>query len=212
MRVTNITLGLLLTCLAMAVQAQMYKWVDEHGAVTYTNVPPPQANTRGKLELVVPGSAAVSTYSSKESLGKGISGNNERALQDRVAQLEQALEVERRARTLAGEMLAAKAAGDAQRRKELRERCLADRRVDCDRPDLDESISHVAVARAPQVIRQVIVQPVVIRNVAPARAANHPHPAHPHPDTRHHTPSHLTATLSTPPRTITIQVGQRWRY
>ena len=212
MRVTNITLGLLLTCLAMAVQAQMYKWVDERGAVTYSNVPPPHANTRGTLELVVSGSVAVSTYSSKESLGKGIFSSNERALQDRVAQLEQALEVERRARTLAGEMRAAKAAGEAQRRKEWHERCRADRRVDCDRADLDESSGHVAVARAPQVIRQVIVQPVVIRNVVPARAANHPHPAHPHPDTRPRTPPHLTATLSTPPRTITIRTGQRWRY
>ncbi len=217
MRVTNFTLFtlparlaatvLILSCAATAVHAQMYKWVDENGAVTYTNVPPPQAKSRGQLELIVPQSATVSTYSSAESLGKAGFTNYERVLKERVTQLERDLEAERQARSQASESQASKA---AQRRKELRERCLADRRVDCDRADLEESHAIIAVVRAP-VIRQVIVQPVVIRAAVPQRTPHQPHPERRHSDTTQHAPSQLTVTFGMPSKPATT-TGQRWRY
>ena len=74
--------------------AQMYKWVDERGVVTYTNVPPPDSGRRGRLETLVPAST-VSTYSAAESLGKG----RERNLEARVEQLERELSAERQARS-----------------------------------------------------------------------------------------------------------------
>ncbi len=42
--------ALLIAAAALPVQAEVYKWVDEKGKVTYTNVPPP--DTAGKAEPV----------------------------------------------------------------------------------------------------------------------------------------------------------------
>lgn len=189
---------------ANATLAQMYKWVDERGRVTYTNVPPPDSGQRGKLETIVPAAIAVSTYSSAESLGKGALGQQERNLASRVEQLERELAAERQARSnaqVAAQQASQSRADEAARRqRELRERCLADRRVDCDTANLDEP-APAMVAAYPRVVRQVIVQPVVVH---PARPHPPKSPGHVHrpPDQGHphgHKPLHVQATLSTPP-------------
>lgn len=192
---------------ANAALAQMYKWVDERGRVTYTNVPPPDSGQRGKLETLVPAAVAVSTYSSAESLGKGASGQQDRNLASRVEQLERELAAERQARSnaqiaalQASQAAENRAAAEARRQRELRERCLADRRVDCDSANLDEP-APAFVAAYPRVVRQVIVQPVYVHPVRPhpPKPPAHEHPpqgqGHPHVNK----PLHVQATLSTPP-------------
>ena len=191
---------------ANAAMAQMYKWVDERGRVTYTNVPPPDSGQRGKLETIVPVTVEVSTYSSAESLGKGAIAQQERNLASRVEQLERELAAERQARSnaqiaalQASQAAENRAAAEARRQRELRERCLADRRVDCDSANLDEP-APAFVAAYPRVVRQVIVQPVYVHPVRP----HPPHPSKP-PAHEHRAqdtgdkPLHVLATLSTPP-------------
>lgn len=203
-------------CVPAAAWADVYKKVDENGKVSYTNVPPPDLNTAAKATLVLPGMGSVSTYSSADSLGKGSFAGADRKLMERVEQLERELEIERRARSLAQEMVSTKAAQDAQKLRDKRERCIADRRTDCDRLDLEEgnSAHRVVVARYPQVVRQVIVQPLVIRSVLlPRPAAHHPHAiqAHALAQVRHPSTTHLSVTLSTPPQSVVARAGYRRR-
>jgi hypothetical protein len=191
---------------ASSATAQMYKWVDERGVVTYTNVPPPDSGQRGKLETLVPASK-VSTYSSAESLGKGPLSGREKNLESRVEQLERELAAERQARSNAqiaareaSVTAQARADAEAKRQRELRDRCVADRRVDCDSANLDEPVPAL-VAAYPRVVRQVIVQPVYVHPVRPhpAKPPHHEHrpqaPGSPSGDK----PWHVQATLSTPP-------------
>ena len=187
-----------------ATQAQMYKWVDERGLVTYTNVPPPASRSLGKLETLVPAAVTVSTYSSVESLGKGAYSGREKSLESRVEQLERELAAERQARSnaqVAAQQASASATSRAEqesrRQRELRERCLADRRVDCDSANLEEPMPTV-VAAYPRVVRQVIVQPVYVRPVTAPRPPVHEHhpPVHTHPPVVK--PPHVQSTLSTP--------------
>ena len=201
-------------CVPVAARADMYKRVDENGKVSYTNVPPPDLNTAAKATLLTTGMGNVSTYSSAESLGKGASRGTERQLKERIGQLERELEIERRARTLAREMVSDKAAQDAQKLREKRERCIADRRTDCDQLELEAGnpVHRVVVARAPQVIRQVIVHPVVIRSVlVPRPSTHHPHNIHAHGLTQAMpgTTTHLSATLGRPPHS---GVARTWHH
>lgn len=192
---------------ANAATAQMYKWVDERGRVTYTNVPPPDSGQRGKLETIVPAAVAVSTYSSVESLGKGVIAQQERNLASRVEQLERELAAERQARSnaqiaaqQASQAAESRAAAEARRQRELRERCLADRRVDCDSANLDEPAPAFVVAY-PRVVRQVIVQPVHVHPVRPhpTKPRVHEHRVQDQGSPHGHKSLHVQATLSTPP-------------
>jgi hypothetical protein len=191
-RIACHTLFAALACAATAARADLYKWVDARGVVTYTNVPSPEAKASGRLERVAVEASTVSTYSLVDSSNTATGSNaaaDDRALRERVARLERELEVERRARILAGEMTAGRAAADAkeaQRQLALRERCLADRRTDCDRADLahEDSPAVLMVARPPQVIRQLIVQPVIVRRVPPHLVPHLPLVPHRSPDQR----------------------------
>ncbi|MBM3345526.1 MAG: DUF4124 domain-containing protein [Betaproteobacteria bacterium] len=187
----------------------MYKWVDERGVVTYTNVPPPDARSRGKLELIAPGFSAVSTYSSAESLG--INGNPAREMQvrelrARLERLERELDAERRARFQAEETTraaaASKASQEAQRRREWRERCLADRRVDCDRADLAEEVT------APVLVVARVVRPILVRPVAPGHwVPGAPPRHHPHAGLHRHFPESTTPLLRHPSRPWAVPPG-----
>lgn len=178
-------------CAATVARADLYKWVDERGAVTYTNVPSPEAKTSGRLERVAVEPQAVSAYSSVipvQAAPRVDTTTEDRALRERVARLERELEVERRARALAGEIAAGRTAAevrDAQQLYALRARCLADRRIDCDRADLahEDSPAVFTVAR-PQVIRQLIVQPVVVRRQSPHHLPHLPPASHRPPEPR----------------------------
>lgn len=150
--------------LALPLGAQTVKWRDERGVVTYSNVPPPESASGVRVDSVPP---VISTYSSAQSMGNmgnsGNAGNMSReaaapgSLRARVEALERELEIERRARALASQMVSNQAAQEAEarekRRKALREQCIADRRVDCDTANLEAPAAPVVVVARPVVIR-----------------------------------------------------------
>ncbi len=178
--------GTLLLLLATPLGwADIYKWVDARGKVTYSNVPPPEV----AAERVPEGTGRVSTYSPVVPIDKGDSGEV-RQLQERVAQLERDTEALRQAR--AASPAPAQVTPDAQQLRDRRERCIAERRVDCDRPDLEntnDAAAGDAVAVAPRLLHPRLVQPVFV-NLRSAGASGARHlgssrPAVPIPEPEH---------------------------
>ena len=109
--------------------AQVYKWVDDKGVVNYSSQPPAARNS----VLLDPNSVSVSTYTPDPTLKKiteTTAGVNEKALAERIASLERKLDAERYTRLSLAEAHA--------RASELQyERCLRNRRVDCDYSGID---------------------------------------------------------------------------
>ncbi|MGH8703757.1 MAG: DUF4124 domain-containing protein [Burkholderiales bacterium] len=107
--------------LAAPAGAELYKWVDEKGVTNYGSTPPANARNIQKMDESSPRVSTVPGLKPEE-----IQAGEKRALEQKVDQLERDLEAQRRATADAQ----ARAATDAQ----WRERCLADRRIDCDDP------------------------------------------------------------------------------
>lgn len=107
--------------LAAPAGAELYKWVDDKGVTNYGSTPPANARNIQKLDDSNPRVSTVPGLKPEE-----VQAGENRALQQKVDQLERDLEAQRRATADAQ----ARAAADTQ----WRERCLADRRVDCDDP------------------------------------------------------------------------------
>src|SRR5262245_18045530 len=87
----------LLALAATSAQAQVYKWVDERGVVTYSNQKPMNPESVKKFAVV---EEKVSFYSPDNALLKAIEANRATGsnLSSRVADLERQLDAERRAR------------------------------------------------------------------------------------------------------------------
>ena len=107
---------------ALPAGAQMYKWVDERGQVSYSNTPPPDSSKK-KVEAVA---ERVSVYTPDAEISKAMSANARRDA--KISALERALEAERNARGTP----AASRPDMAARRQAAYERCIAERRVDCE--------------------------------------------------------------------------------
>lgn len=108
------------------VAAQLYKWVDENGVTNYSNQPP--ANPKAAKNLR-PVEDRLSVYSPDEGLTQAIDDARQKSQQRqsqraRIGNLETQLQDERRAR----EQATAAAARETQL---AYEKCVADRRVDC---------------------------------------------------------------------------------
>jgi hypothetical protein len=101
--------------------AQMYKWVDERGQVSYSNTPPPDSAQK-KVESVA---ERLSVYTPDDELNRAMSAEGRR--EAKAATLGRQFEAERNARRapLTNAELAARDAS-------AYERCVADRRVDCE--------------------------------------------------------------------------------
>lgn len=104
---------------AAPASAQMYKWVDERGQVSYSNTPPPDA-AKKKIEAVA---ERVSVYTPDPLINRAMSEEGRREARD--AQLGRQFEAQRNARRPARTDPAAASAS-------AYDRCIADRRVDCD--------------------------------------------------------------------------------
>lgn len=104
--------------LAMPAAAQIYKWVGADGAVTYSNVPPPSGTRPKTLDAV---SERVTVYTPDAELVEAMKPDPARDA--KIADLERDLQAARR-------QSAAKDAASAQ--KTDYERCVAERRVDCE--------------------------------------------------------------------------------
>ncbi|CAN0134988.1 unnamed protein product, partial [Phaeothamnion confervicola] len=123
---TVLRLALLAAALgtAMPAAAEMYKWVDENGVVTYSNTPPPAAKQPKKVESVA---ERVSVYTPDAQLNSAMQSASH-GDRRKVASLEKELETERRARARA-EQATRK---EQDRKSAAYERCVAARGVDCD--------------------------------------------------------------------------------
>jgi hypothetical protein len=114
---------LLATALAApAAYGQVYKWTDERGVVNYSSTPPDNRKSQ-KLDE---DKGRVSTIEAQD-LSKAEAASRERALRDRVDRLEQ--ETQRNRQNAAAQDAAA-----AEGQRQWRERCISERRTDCDDP------------------------------------------------------------------------------
>ena len=114
----------------------MYKWVDERGVVSYSNTPPPTSSTK-KVEAVP---ERVSVYTPDAELKHALSSEGRK--EAKAASLGRQLEAERNARrtpTVASAIESRTAAAY--------ERCLAERRVDCE--SLRSGVAGDPLARDP---------------------------------------------------------------
>src|SRR5262245_8762380 len=119
------TLQLLVAALvaAPAAYAQVYKWTDDKGVVNYSSTPPDNRKSQ-KLDE---DKGRVSTIEAQD-LSKAEAASRERALRNRVDRLEQ--EAERNRQTAAAQDVA-----NAEAFRQWRERCISERRTDCDNPN-----------------------------------------------------------------------------
>lgn len=108
---------------AAPVAADSFKWVDERGVTTYSNAPPSSGKQPAKIDTV---SERVSVYTPDAALTRAMRADPQR--DDRIAQLERENQILRRART----ENAARTAGTAARQTAAYDRCVAQRRVDCE--------------------------------------------------------------------------------
>jgi len=109
---------------AGSARAQVYKWVDDRGVVNYSSQPPGDRKSR----VLDPNSVSVSIYEAPTAAEDA--SLREKALVERIASLERRLDAERNARQSLARPEAT--AMDIQY-----ERCLRDRRIDCDSSGLD---------------------------------------------------------------------------
>lgn len=108
---------------AMPAGAQVYKWVDAKGAVTYSNVPPPASGAQPKIIDAVPD--RVTVYSPDAKLVEAMKPDPARDA--KVADLERELQAAKKVNAAAD----MKAAQTASRTASF-ERCIAERRMDCE--------------------------------------------------------------------------------
>ncbi len=104
--------------------AQVYKWIDETGTTHYSDNAPPSRDSARKV-AVVPD--RLSVYEQPPRLVASSYPGRESALNDRVDALERQLQAERRSRD--SDSIAA---AESQAALAAYQRCLAERRVDCD--------------------------------------------------------------------------------
>ena len=108
------------------VSAEIYKWVDADGVTHYSDQTPAKGKSAKKPEVVPERLSVYSSSPAPSSLLAPVSYSNpDPGLRDRIDALERQLQAERQARDYM-------AAGDARALLAAYERCLADRRVDCD--------------------------------------------------------------------------------
>lgn len=107
--------------LASSAAAQTYKWTDENGTTNYGAKPPANARNVQQLDET---KSRVSTVPGLKP--EALQAEKDRATQQRIDGLERDLEAQRRETAAAQSRVVA----DSQ----WRERCIADRRVDCDDP------------------------------------------------------------------------------
>ena len=107
---------------ATAAYGQVYKWIDDKGVVNYSSTPPDNR----KSQQLDEDKGRVSTVPGYD-ISKADAARREQALKDRVARLEQ--DASRNRQTAA-----AQDAWSAEAYRQWRERCIADRRTDCDNP------------------------------------------------------------------------------
>jgi hypothetical protein len=111
---------------ALPAVAQVYKWVDEKGVVNYSS----EAPTNGKATQLDPKSSRLSIVGTGDPPKTVLARASDSALSEKLDQIERKLDAERYARGVSDAQ--AQAAADS-----WYQRCLRDRRVDCDYAGMD---------------------------------------------------------------------------
>ncbi len=120
-RAQLVALGVVLAFPLVAL-AQVYKWTDDKGVVNYSSTPPDNRKSQ-KLDE---DKGRVSTIEAQD-FSKTDAARREQALKDRVDRLEQ--DAQRNRQTATAQEFAT-----AEAQRQWRERCIAERRTDCDDP------------------------------------------------------------------------------
>jgi hypothetical protein len=120
-RAQLVALGFALA-LPLVALAQVYKWTDDKGVVNYSSSPPDDRKSQ-KLDE---DKGRVSTIEAQD-LSKTDAARKEQALKERVDRLEQ--DAQRTRQTATAQEFAA-----VEAQRQWRERCIAERRTDCDDP------------------------------------------------------------------------------
>ena len=120
-RARLVALGIVLASPLVAL-AQVYKWTDDKGVVNYSSTPPDNRKSQ-KLDE---DKGRVSTIEAQD-FSKTDAARKEQALKERVDRLEQ--DAQRNRQTATAQEFAA-----VEAQRQWRERCIADRRTDCDDP------------------------------------------------------------------------------
>ncbi len=118
----------------------MYKWVDERGVVSYSNTPPPATAQPKKVDVVT---ERVSVYTPDPLLSRAMEEDAKDSREARIARKERSADGTGRAASASAAARSPSAADPAAAsRQAAYERCLADRRVEC------EAIRHGAPPEA----------------------------------------------------------------
>lgn len=110
---------------ARAIHAEVYKWVDKNGVTNYAAEAPKDAKAAKKVDLVEERLSVYAPDAAVTSASASAQPPADRAAADKIDSLQRQLDAERMARqnAVAAEQKAAQTAHD---------RCVADRRVDCE--------------------------------------------------------------------------------
>lgn len=159
-----------------ALAATVYKWVDEKGVVNYSTAPPPAARN----------TVAINAAPALESVGLSASDEEARYWREkrqretlRESRDYQDLRLRRETEELRQsqirqqmQLAAQTASADDERRRQAREQCLRERRVDCDGGGIANYSPYYpapVVVRAPrQTIQQAAPFPVSGSGIGPA--------------------------------------------
>ncbi len=112
---------------APPANAQMYKWVDERGVVSYSNSPPPSAGKTSKVSVV---EDRVSVYTPDELISRAMA--DESMGNKRRARLEAQAEAAQRAKARQASAQPGTPSSKEAERKTAYDRCVSERRVECD--------------------------------------------------------------------------------
>ena len=125
-------LGALLSAALFAplpAASQMYKWTDERGVVSYSNTPPPSAGKAAKVDVV---EDRISVYTPDPLTLRAMAEEEANSRDAKAGTRKREADTERRARSIAPNDSANAAAQRQAQMKSAYERCVADRRVECD--------------------------------------------------------------------------------
>ena len=154
---------LVAACLALPAVAQTYKWVDSNGVTNYSSTPPAKAAS-AKVTLIAPEKKPVyvpddAPWQDAESR---VAVDH---LANRVDSLQRELDAERHQRQDRADA-ESRAAQAAQR---AYERCVADRRVDCNDSAAYNSAAPVVIVR-PRVASSGIVPTLPVATPPPVKS------------------------------------------
>jgi len=114
---------------ALPAGAQMYKWVDERGVVSYSNSPPPNAGKGARVDIV---EDRVTVYTPDRTINEAMAEEAANTRDTKSSGKKRDPEAANRTKTASPDDAANAAAQKEARLKAEYDRCVSERRVECD--------------------------------------------------------------------------------